>query len=73
MKAFRQQNLSNRLTGIQLSTEDLQHAECCWVRHIQAVSFAKELEYLGDHGSQSVPIYVKQFGLFLDDLHIIRC
>ena len=45
--------------------EDLQHAEVSWIRHIQATSFVKELEYLWNSGKSPTPIYVQQFGLYL--------
>ena len=73
VKAFKQLNSSNQSAGIQLTSKDLQHAECCWVCHNQAILFAKELEYMKGYGKHSVLIYVKQFGLFLDDHHIMRC
>ena len=57
----------------QLNSEDLQHAEHSWICHIQAKSFVAELEYLKSHGKQSIPTYVRQFGLFLDDQHVLRC
>ena len=48
----------------QLCAEDLQYAERSWVRHLQTESFTIELDYLRNQGRQSIPIYVKQFGLF---------
>ena len=73
-RAFRQLNTDNPLTlGIQLSAENLQHAEMSWICHIQAKSFVKELEYLQSNSGQSIPTYVQQFGLFLDDQCVLKC
>jgi len=73
-KAFRQLNTDHSSTPcVQLNAEDLQYAEHSWICHIQAKSFVKELEHLEHPGRQSAPIYVKQFGLFLDDQHILKC
>ena len=51
----------------------MQNAERSWVRHLQAESFTVELDYLRNQSRQSIPIYVKQFGLFLDDNDVLRC
>ena len=70
VNAFRQ-NVDN--PDNQLRAEDLQHAEVSWIRHIQATSFAKELEYLWNSGKSPTPIYVQQFGLYLDDQGVMKC
>ena len=56
-----------------LDAEELNEAEFLWIKSVQKVSFAKEIEFLQSKGGTSPPVYVTQFGLFLDNQHIIRC
>ena len=58
----------NQLTG-----EDMNAAEVLWIRSIQLRSFSEELTYLSSMSKHSPPARVSQFGLFLDDLHLLRC
>ena len=48
-------------------------AEVLWIRSIQLRSFSEELTYLSSESKHSPPAQVSQFGLFLDDLHLLRC
>ena len=60
-------------TSSELGPEDLDKAEHHWIRYIQSLSFKQELQYLqGDH-SHAAPIYVQQFGLFMDERSLLRC
>ena len=60
-------------TSSELGPEDLDKAEHHWIRYIQSLSFKQELQYLqGDH-SHAAPIYVQQFGLFMDERGLLRC
>ena len=60
-------------TSSELGPEDLDKAEYHWIRYIQSLSFKQELQYLqGDH-SHAAPIYVQQFGLFMDERGLLRC
>lgn len=60
--------LKNRFTG-----EDTNTAEVLWIRSIQAKLFSVELTYLSSKSNQIPPARVSQFGLFLDDLSLLRC
>ena len=52
---------------------NLKEAEELWIKSVQSLSFAAELQFLRNEDSKaSPPIYVKQFGLFLDE-GIIKC
>ena len=56
----------------ELSSEELNNAELYWLQHIQSQAFEQEYRYLrGDH-SFSASIYVRQFGLFIDDDGALR-
>ena len=57
----------------EVSSEELNNAELQWLQHIQSQSFEQEYRYLrGDH-TFGAPIYVQQFGLFIDDNGVLRC
>ena len=56
-----------------MSGPEIEQAEVIWVRSIQALSFAKELEFLQHNISKSPPQYVSQFGLYTDENQVIRC
>ena len=57
----------------ELSSEELNNAELYWLQYIQSQAFEQEYRYLrGDH-SFSAPIYIRQFGLFIDDDGVLRC
>ena len=52
---------------------DRNEAEQLWIKSVQAGSFPKELQFLRSNDNKvNPPVYVSQFGLFLDE-GIIRC
>ena len=57
----------------ELNAQELNEAELLWIKTVQKASFAKEIEFLQSKKGTFPPVYVTQFGLFLDDQHIIRC
>ena len=60
-------------TNSELCPEDLDNSELHWLRHIQSQSFKRDFCYLqGDH-TGTAPIYVQQFGLFVDEKGLLRC
>ena len=59
--------------GIQLLTgEDFNRAELYWMRSVQAKFFAPELLYLESQSKGILSIRVSQFGLFVDQLGLLR-
>ncbi|CAB4045784.1 Hypothetical predicted protein, partial [Paramuricea clavata] len=50
----------------ELTSAEVSAAESLWVKSVQSMSFAKEIEFL------KTPL-VHQFGLFLDGQEILRC
>jgi hypothetical protein len=48
-------------------------AESLWVKSVQSMSFANEIEFLKSQKKNSKPPLVHQFGLFLDGQEILRC
>jgi hypothetical protein len=48
-------------------------AESLWVKSVQSMSFAKEIEFLKIRKKNTKPPLVHQFGLFLDGQEILRC
>ena len=57
----------------ELNAQELNEAELLWIKTVQKASFAKEIGFLQSNGGTFSPVYVTQFGLFLDNQHIIRC
>ena len=58
----------NEKEETRLSTADLKKAETLWIKPVQATPFFKEIEFLTRKDQKSIPpIYVSQFGLFLQD------
>ena len=53
--------------------EEMNQAEKLWIRTLQKVSFAKELDFLQSQRGTFPPVYITQLGLFLDDHWINRC
>ena len=52
----------------------MKRAELMWIRSIQGASFGKEVEFVTSENAKTIaPIYVQQFGLFLDDDNVLRC
>ena len=44
-----------------------------WIRTVQMSSFESELDFIENSRDCCPPAYVNQFGLVLDDQHILRC
>jgi len=65
--------LSVQYNGVSLNAAELDRAEILWIRSIQAQSFAGELRYLDNPSNKTKPLYVDQFGLYLDSNHILKC
>ena len=56
-----------------LTASEVNRAELMWIRSIQGASFGKEIAFLSlENAKTTAPIYVQQFGLFLDD-DVLRC
>lgn len=63
----------NEKEETRLSYADLKDAETLWIKSVQATSFSKEIEFLKRKDEKSIPpIYVSQFGLFLQD-GVVKC
>ena len=56
----------------ELCADEIDYAETCWIRTIQAISFANEIDFLRN-ATQSKPRRVEQFALFLEEKQILRC
>ena len=67
-KGLRSLVYKSHLTG-----EDMDVAELLWLRSIQTKSFSSELLYLQSKSKAAPPVRVHQFGLFIDDLSLLRC
>ena len=58
----------------ELSASEVKLAELMWVKSIQGQSFSNEISFVATGNARTVaPAYVQQFGLFLDDDHVLRC
>ena len=58
----------------ELTASEIEHAEILWLRTIQASSFTEEIVFLSSRRKNEVaPIRVKQFGLYLDELGLLKC
>ena len=57
----------------ELNAQELNQAEILWLKTVQKVSLAKELEFLQSQRKTIRPVCVTQFGLFLDHQQIIKC
>ena len=72
-------NLKAKLSGNanevvqELSSTKVKQAEWYWIKTIQANSFEDEIKFLTKKSQLSPPPRVKQFGLYLDDVGILRC
>ena len=75
-------NLKNRERRVQSSTEvltneltamELTESETVWVKTVQAVAFAKEIQYLNGRQESTPLTLATQFGLFFDEGAKIRC
>ena len=56
-----------------LTATEISQAESAWIRTVQRLSFGDEIYFIENGPDCSPPAYVVQFGLFLDDHHILRC
>ena len=75
-------NLRTKITGgvprnlttenDELTAAEVKEAETSWIKAIQASAFEKELSHLNGKET-TVPVRVKQFGLFLDENGVVRC
>ncbi|XP_046863330.1 uncharacterized protein LOC124457083 [Xenia sp. Carnegie-2017] len=74
-KMPRCERTTNKLTtSEELSSDEIRKVQLLWIRSIQQLSFEKEILFLlSKNVNSSIPIYVKQFGLFLDGDHVLRC
>ena len=57
----------------ELTSAEVSAAESLWVKSVQSMSFAKEIEFLKSRKKNTKPPLVHQFGLFLDGQEILRC
>ena len=64
---------SVQYSSLELEAVELERAEVLWVRSIQTEAFDRELHYLEGNLSRGKPLYVDQFGLYVDDHHVLRC
>ena len=56
-----------------MTGDDINAAEVLWICSIQADSFSAELTYLRSKLKETPPPLITQFGLFIDDLDLLRC
>ena len=56
-----------------LTATEISRAESIWIRTVQMSSFKSELDFIENRRDCCPPTYIFQFGLFLDDQHILRC
>ena len=52
---------------------ELTESETVWVKTVQGVAFAKEIQHLNGRQESTPPALVAQFGLFFDRGGTIRC
>ena len=57
----------------ELTAMDLTESDAVCVKTVQAVAFAKEIQYLNGRQQSTPPALVAQFGLFFDERRTIRC
>ena len=57
----------------ELTSCETDEAENRFLKSIQAKVFSKEIEFLKENKRTAPPIYVMQFGLYLDSCGILRC
>ena len=57
-----------------LTTEELEKSEKIIIRVVQSEVFAAELKYLSEKSGTTKPTnYIKEFNLFIDEDHLLRC
>ena len=64
---------SVQYSNLELEAAELERAEMLWVRSIQIEAFHREIQYLEGKLSHCKPVYVDQFGLYLDDQYVLKC
>ena len=69
---LRVQRVRNPIDRIELNASEIKDAENLWIKEIQIISFPDESTYLAGNHQTTLPVRVRQFGLYLDD-GIIRC
>ncbi|XP_046860983.1 uncharacterized protein LOC124454223 [Xenia sp. Carnegie-2017] len=74
-KMPRCERTTNKLiTSEEPSSDEIRKVKLLWIRSIQQLSLEKEILFLpSKNANSSIPIYVKQFGPFLDDDHVLQC
>ena len=69
-KKRREKRVRNLLAKAVTATE-ISRAKYMWIRTVQMSSFKSELDFIENRRGCCPPTYVSQFGLFLDDQHIL--
>ena len=64
---------SVQYSNLELEAAELERAEMLWVCSIQIEAFHREIQYLEGKLSHCKPVYVDQFGLYLDDQYVLKC
>ena len=64
--------MSLKSLTIHLGANKIESAELVWIRSVQEQFFWEEIRFL-KQSSGKKPLYVKQFGLYLDNDDLIRC
>ena len=73
LKCKRRGEISSNSQTESLTATEISQAESAWIRTVQRLSFGDEIYFIENGPDCSPPAYVVQFGLFLDDHHILRC
>ncbi|CAB4008333.1 Hypothetical predicted protein [Paramuricea clavata] len=76
IKYFKQQgkDKSSRLAKqVELTAEEINEAEICWIKSVQTTAFDKKPAYLEGNQQSSTPSFVPQLGLFIDENGILKC
>ena len=64
---------SVQYSNLQLEAVELERVEMLWICSIQIEAFCREIQYLEGNLGHGKPVYVDQFGLYLDDHHLLKC
>lgn len=59
--------------SLELNAEEIRSAEELWIKSIQNQSFSEKVCHLMSTRKSPVPVFVRQFDLYLDDKGIVRC
>jgi hypothetical protein len=73
LKKKRREERSSNSQVKALTATEISQAESMWIRTVQMSSFESELGFIENSRDCCPPAYVNQFGLVLDDQHILRC